>query len=215
MIGDEGDVILPGAFLDVAERFGLIREIDRWVVVNAIRLSAALDAAGEACRLAINLSGKACTDPELLPLVLRELERTGVDPTRLVLEITETALINDIDQACDWVRALRQVGCKFAIDDFGAGFSSFSYLRRLPVDYLKVDGSFVQNLPADAVNQHLVRSMVEMARGLGMQTVGEFVGDEETVRLIRACGVDFAQGFYVGRPQPITHWWPHLSVAYN
>lgn len=211
MIGEDGELILPGAFLEVAEKFGLIREIDRWVVTRALQLGGALRRLGANPRLAVNLSGKAFTDAELLPLILQHLERTGADPERLVLEITETALITDMAQAGDWVQALRRVGCKFAIDDFGSGFSSFSHLRRLSLDYLKIDGSYIKNLPADEANQHLVRSMVEIARGLGMQTIAEFVSDESTVRLIRACGVDYGQGFFLGRPAPLEHWWPDLN----
>ncbi|HWI65951.1 MAG TPA: EAL domain-containing protein [Symbiobacteriaceae bacterium] len=212
MVGDDGELIAPGAFLDVAEKFGLIREIDRWVVTRAIRLSSALKAQGETPQLAVNLSGKAFTDPELLPLIQRELAFTGVDPARLVIEITETALITDLAQASDWVKALRGAGCKFAIDDFGSGYTSFSHLRRLPLDYLKIDGSYIKNLPDDEANQHLVRSMVEMARGLGMQTIAEFVGDDATVGLIRACGVDYGQGFFLGKPAALETWWPAVRI---
>lgn len=213
MVGEDGALILPGAFLDVAEKFGQIREIDRWVVTHAIRLSAGLRELGEMPRLAVNLSGKAFTDPGLLPLILWELERTQVNPAQLVMEITETALITDMAQAGDWIQTLRKVGCKFAIDDFGSGFSSFSHLRRLPLDYLKIDGSYVRNLPYDESNQHLIRSMVEIARGLGMSTIAEFVGDEPTVRLIRECGVDYGQGFYLGKPAPLETWWPGIGRA--
>lgn len=200
MIGEDGEVIPPGAFLDVAERFGLIHEIDRWTVRRAIHLLADIRHQAADLSLAVNLSGKAFSDRELLPLIQRELAATGITPSRLVLEITETRAIADTGKALQFIQTLQGLGCCFAIDDFGAGFSSFGHLRNLPVEYLKIDGSFVRNLPADPVNQHLVKAMVEMARGMGKRTVAEFVGDDETVRLLREYGVNYAQGFHIGLP---------------
>ncbi len=200
---EDGEVVLPGAFLDVAERSGLIRAIDRWVVRQAIGIVAAETAAGRRITLEVNLSGKSITDPELLPLIARELRASGIEPADLIFEITETAAIADIEEARRFIATLKELGCRFAIDDFGVGFSSFYYLKHLPVDYLKIDGSFVSNLPRDLVDQHLVRAIVEVARGLGKQTVAEFVGDDQTVRLLRQFGVDYAQGYHTGRPRPV------------
>ena len=212
---EAGEVVLPGAFLDVAERSGLIRAIDRWVVRQAIGIIAAETAAGRQITLEVNLSGKSITDPELLPLIARELHQSGIDPADLVFEITETAAIADIDEARRFITTLKQLGCRFAIDDFGVGFSSFYYLKHLPVDYLKIDGSFVSNLARDLVDQHLVKAIVEVARGLGKQTIAEFVGDDQTVRLLRQFGVDFAQGYHTGRPRPVAEWLgsPHEAAA--
>lgn len=203
MLGDDHQLIPPGEFLEVAEGTGLIHAIDRWVVRQAIHLIAEQQRAGRALSLEVNLSGKAFVDAELLPMIKRELAITGVDPARLVLEITETAAIADMDKARGFIDTLTGLGCRFALDDFGTGFSSFSYLKHLPVHYLKIDGSFVRNLQHDSVDQHLVKGMVEVARGLGKQTIAEFVEDEATVRLLREYGVDFAQGYYVGRPGPL------------
>ncbi len=201
--GGGGEFVLPGMFLDVAERSGLIQDIDRWVVRQAIRLIAEHQAAGDDIRLEVNLSGKAFADQELLPMIQRELIAAGVDPGRLILEVTETAAIANVDEAEKFLRTLKALGCGFALDDFGVGFSSFSHLKHLPVDYLKIDGSFIRDLPRSTVDQHLVQAIVGVARGLGKRTIAEFVGDGETLRLLREYGVDFAQGYFIGRPMPL------------
>lgn len=203
MVGDGGEVIPPGSFLGVAERFGLVHQIDRWVVRRAIGIIADHRRAGQDLCLAVNLSGKAFADRELPNLIRRQLEENAIDPTRLVLEITETAAVADINQARQFVDLLRGLGCRFALDDFGVGFSSFYNLKHLPVDYLKIDGSFIRDLPRDAVDEHVVKAMVEVARGMGKQTVAEFVEDEETLRLLREYGVDYAQGYHIGRPRAL------------
>ncbi|HYF95196.1 MAG TPA: EAL domain-containing protein [Symbiobacteriaceae bacterium] len=204
MRGTEGEVIPPGEFLPVAERFGLIQPIDRWVVRQAIRIIADEAAQSRRVELEINLSGLAFSDNELLPLIRSELAETGIDPSCLILEITETTAISDLEQAHQFIATLRDLGCRFAIDDFGSGFASFAYLKHLQVDYLKIDGSFIENLVRDPVDQHLVKGMVEVARGLGKRTIAEFVGDAETMQMLREIGVDFAQGYYIGRPMPRT-----------
>ncbi len=202
-LADGGELVLPGLFLDTAERSGLIRDIDRWVVRRAIHLLAAYRSAGKELRLEANVSGKAFADPELLQMIERELITTGVDPAGLILEATETAAIANIDQAQKFLRTLKALGCGFALDDFGVGFSSFSHLKHLPVDYLKIDGSFIRDLPHSTVDQHLVQAIVDVAHGLGKRTIAEFVGDEQTLQLLRGYGVDFAQGYVIGRPAPL------------
>ncbi|HWI53930.1 MAG TPA: EAL domain-containing protein [Symbiobacteriaceae bacterium] len=204
MQGEHGEIIAPGEFLPVAERFGLIHAIDRWVVRQAIRIIAGEAQLGRRLVVEVNLSGLAFADSDLLPLIRSELAETGIDSSCLILEITETAAIADLDQARRFVATLRDLGCRFAIDDFGSGFASFAYLKHLPVDYLKIDGSFIENLIRDPVDQHLVKGMVEVARGLGKQTIAEFVGDYETLQMLRSFGVDYAQGYYIGRPVPRT-----------
>jgi diguanylate cyclase (GGDEF)-like protein/PAS domain S-box-containing protein len=202
-LADGGEFVLPGLFLDTAERSGLIQEIDRWVVRRAIDLIAEYRSAGQEIRLEVNLSGKAFADPELLHVIQRQLIATDADPASLILEVTETAAIANIDEAKKFLRTLKTLGCGFALDDFGVGFSSFSHLKHLPVDYLKIDGSFISDLPHSPVDQHLVQAMVAVARGLGKRTIAEFVGDDETLRLLREYGVDFAQGYFIGRPAPL------------
>jgi len=198
MTGERGEIIYPGAFLDIAERFGLIHAIDRWVVKRAIRLIAAHRQAGQDLGLVINVSAKALADDELLPLIKGELGVWSIDPRNLILEITETAAITNIYQAERFVTTLKQMGCRIGLDDFGVGFASFYHLKHLPVDYLKIDGSFIRDLPRDLVDRQLVQAMVAVARGLGKETIAEFVSDAETVTLLRKYGVDYAQGFHIG-----------------
>jgi diguanylate cyclase (GGDEF)-like protein/PAS domain S-box-containing protein len=199
MQGEDGGLIVPGLFLSQAERFGLIHAIDRWVVVHAIERLAVLRETSDH-RFAINLSGRAFEDSELLPLIRSTLTRTRLDPASLTFEITETAAISHMASAKDFIRDLRALNCRFALDDFGSGFSSYGYLKSLPADYLKIDGGFIENLAADPLDQALVQSMNQVAHALGKQTIAEFVEDAASLELLRAYGVDYAQGYYLGRP---------------
>ncbi|MGZ4202800.1 MAG: EAL domain-containing protein, partial [Thermoleophilaceae bacterium] len=194
------ELILPGAFLYMAERFGMAAELDRWVVANAVAL---LGGAPDELRLEVNLSAESLGDADLPRFVEERLSDAGIDPARLIFEVTETAAISNLAQARAFVQRLTGLGCGFALDDFGAGFGSFYYLKHLPLDYLKIDGEFVRNLPSSQIDQVLVASVVQIARGLGKQTIAEFVGDADTVDLLRALGVDYAQGFHTGRPMPV------------
>lgn len=212
LVTEDGRVLAPESFLGIAERFGLMRDIDRWVVARAIRLIGEQWRYGRELHLEVNLSGTAFADLEMLPWIQRELSAVGIDPAHLVLEITETAAVTDLNQASRFIETLKRLGCQFAVDDFGVGFSSFYYLKHLPVDLLKIDGSFIENLPHDPVNQNLVKAMVEMARGLGIQTVAEYVGDAETMAWLRDNGLDYAQGYYIGRPGPA---WEVLEACYG
>ncbi len=212
MRGVDGEIIAPGAFLHIAERSGLIRAIDRWVVCRAVAMLAAAEAAGQPLQLAVNLSGKAFSDAELLVEIRTVIQRSGADPRHLLFEVTESAAIADLQRAREFVLSLQELGCSFAVDDFGAGFSSFYYLKHLPVDLIKLDGSFVRNLPHDTADQHLVKAMVEVARGLGKRTIAEFVGDEETLALLRDFGVDYAQGYHVGRPRALAETLPAVAA---
>lgn len=202
MRDDQGGIVAPGAFLPVAERLGSIRAIDRWVVASAIDLLAIEKAEGRDTRVDVNISGRSFTDPDLLPLVQRKLEEMQVDPARLGIEITETAAILDLGKAREFIDQLNGIGCRFALDDFGSGFSSFAYLRELPIDSLKIDGSYIQRLATSPQDQHMVKAMVELAKGLGVSTVAEFVEDGETMRLLTSYGVDFGQGYYIHKPRP-------------
>jgi diguanylate cyclase (GGDEF)-like protein/PAS domain S-box-containing protein len=202
MKGEDGGLVPPGAFLPLAERKGLIQQIDRWVVRQAVRMLGSWgdDASGPS--LAINLSGKTLADTDMQAFIESTLDEHGVTPRRVIFEITETAAITNIAQARDFVHGLGQLGCRFALDDFGVGFTSFFHLKHLPVDFLKIDGAFVRELLDSTVDQHLVRAMTEVARGLGMQTVAEWVEDEATLELLRELRVDHVQGYHLGRPRP-------------
>ena len=195
----QDEVVLPGAFLPTAERSGQIHALDRWVVTQAI----ALLAEHPGLELEVNLSARSLDDEQLIDHVASELARSRVDPTRLILEITETATIANMQDARRLAEALGELGCRFAIDDFGTGFGSFSYLKHLPAAFLKIDGEFVQS-PRSRTDELVIEAIVGMAQGLGKQTIAEFVGDEETVTMLRAAGVDYAQGYYIGRPFPAT-----------
>jgi PAS domain S-box-containing protein len=194
MIGRDGRVIAPGLFMPAAARFGLIGEIDRWVLTTAIQWAA------RGRRVEANLSAESITDRELLLAIKDELQTSGADPSNIVFELTETALMHDPEAAERFARRLVALGCGLALDDFGTGFGSFTYLKRLPVKILKIDIEFVSDLPSNPVNQNLVKAIVSLAHGFGQQTIAEGVENEETRTLLRDYGVDFAQGFHVGRP---------------
>jgi diguanylate cyclase (GGDEF)-like protein/PAS domain S-box-containing protein len=203
MRGGSDEVIPPASFIPVAERFDLIQEIDQWVVRHALELLANGTSTGPGTCFDLNVSAKSMLDGRLSSSIGRELEVTGVDPRRLTFEITESAAIINIAQAAKFARSVKRLGAGFALDDFGAGFSSFYYLKHLDFDYLKIDGEFIRDLVNSPTDQVIVRAIVEMARGLNRQTIAEFVGDEPTVSLLRELGVDHAQGFHLGRPRPL------------
>ena len=201
MISEDGKVILPGGFMPAAERFGLIHSVDRWIVERAIRQLATLHTQGRQASFSINLSGRAFEDASLLPLIQNLLEDTGLEPTWVTFEITETAAIANLAAAEEFIGALKDIGCQFALDDFGSGFSSFAYLKHLPVDKLKIDGGFVKGMAHSTVDQAMVESMNQIAHALGKETIAECVENEETLQILREMGVDRAQGNYIGRPR--------------
>jgi diguanylate cyclase (GGDEF)-like protein/PAS domain S-box-containing protein len=209
--GDSGELIPPGTFLYIAEQFGLIQAIDRWVVTQAIGLIERLHGEGNTITLSVNLSGASMTDASLLELVERQLQATGIDPHALIFEVTETAAIVNIEKARRFAERLGELGCAFALDDFGAGFGSFYYLKHLPFDYLKIDGDFIRQLPASKADQLTVKAIVQIAHGLGKRTVAEFVGDDATLALLGRFGVDYAQGYFTGRPAAVGETWPPAS----
>jgi EAL domain-containing protein (putative c-di-GMP-specific phosphodiesterase class I) len=198
--GSSGPLVAPGRFLPAAERYGLVREIDRRVLDHVAALLGGRPESGPC--VAINLSALSVTDPTMLAHIARSLDRHGVDPARLIVEITETAAISDMERASAFCAGVQSLGCAVALDDFGAGFGSFQYLTRLPFDYLKLDGSFIRDLPRSLKDQLVVQALVGLARGMGVRTIAEYVTDRATLELLRRYGVDYAQGFEVGRPHP-------------
>ena len=198
MIGSSGEVISPGSFLPVAEKYSLIAEIDRWVVTQAVRLAAT------GRRVQANLSAVSFTNPDLLSVLIeRELEETGADPARIVFEITETAIASDFDAAETFAHTVSELGCELAIDDFGTGFGSLTYVRRLPIRYLKIDVQFVRDLVTTPSNLHVIRAIVSLARAFEIKTIAEGIEEERALDLLKAEGVDYGQGFLLGRPAPI------------
>ncbi len=203
MRDDGGGLVVPGEFLATAERFGLIGGIDRWVTQQAVRLIAAHNAEGRELTLEVNLSGQTMGDANFPDEVRRELTSSGIDPASLIFEVTETAAVADMEHARLFAQSLAKVGCRFALDDFGAGYASFYYLKHLPISYLKIDGEFVKELPNSRTDQLIVRALVQACEGLGIKTIAEFVTDQATMDMVRELGVDFAQGYHLGRPEPV------------
>jgi diguanylate cyclase (GGDEF)-like protein/PAS domain S-box-containing protein len=213
MRAPDGDMVLPGHFLYVAERVGLIGEIDRWVTTRAIELLARIQQTQPRHRLEVNLSGLSVGDEDLRVSIAETAAESTADPAGLIFEITETAAVQHIIAARDFAHALRDIGCRFALDDFGAGFGSFYYLKHLPFDYVKIDGEFIAACTTNLTDRLVIDSVVSIAQGLGKKTVAEFVIDEKTLDLLRRHGVDYAQGYHIGRPAPIDEAFPDLPVG--
>jgi diguanylate cyclase (GGDEF)-like protein/PAS domain S-box-containing protein len=203
MVGDDGELILPQTFLPAAERFGTITAIDRWVMIEAIRAMGRVAAAGGRLPLSVNVSARSAGDAELLEAIGSELTAAGVDPADLVVELTETAAVSDIPRARAFAEAVRALGCGFALDDFGAGFGSFSYLKHLPFDVLKIDGEFVANAEDNETDRLVISAVTGIAHGLGKTTIAEFIEDGPVIELLLAHGVDCGQGHHLGRPAPL------------
>jgi len=198
------EIVSPRSFIPAAERYGMMKEIDRWVIENA--LSAYAQEYGNSSKVcySINLSGNSLNDEGLLEWIVKQLRQFKVAPDRICFEITETAAIRNLNQAKQLIDALRAEGCRFALDDFGSGLSSFSYIKYLPVDYLKIDGSFVSELEQDATASAMVSAINEMGHVLGIQTVAEHVENAEILGILRDIGVDLVQGFALGEPTPLS-----------
>ncbi len=208
MLGDDGQLIAPYAFLPTAERFGLIPAVDRWVIARAIGL-----AAGHGSRFSINLSAKSLSEPDLVGFIADRVSAAGVDPASLTFEITETAAVTNVALARSFAEGLHDLGCRLSLDDFGAGFGTFSYLKHLPFDEVKIDGEFVSSCVSSSFDQMVIDAVVSMAGALGKTTVAEFTGDRETADLLRNAGVTHAQGFYLGRPGPLAPDGPAAGFA--
>jgi diguanylate cyclase (GGDEF)-like protein len=209
----DGSLMYPNEFLPLAERIGLMQEIDRWVVRRSIQMLKQVQGYDPGMRLEVNLSGPALTDDRLVETVLAEFAATGADPAGIIFEITETAAVSNLEQAREFIDKLRALGCQFALDDFGVGFSSFAHLKYLPVEYLKIDGSFIRDLANSPVDQHLVRAIVTAAKALGKKTIAEYVPDETTIRLLAEIGVDHAQGYGIGEAAPMPDWFSLADAA--
>jgi diguanylate cyclase (GGDEF)-like protein len=193
-------VILPAAFMPAANRFGLMVDIDRAVIRNAMEELARFRKLGHDIRFTLNLSGHVFNDTKLVGYVGENLEKNGLDPSMIVLEITEQVAVRQLVQARGLIQELMALGCRFALDDFGAGFSSFNYLKHLPVDYIKIDGGFIRNMANDPVDQAMVKSIIQVAKAVGKKTIAEYVQDDETLTMLQELGVNYAQGFHIGKP---------------
>jgi diguanylate cyclase (GGDEF)-like protein/PAS domain S-box-containing protein len=204
MRDENGRIVPPDSFIAAAERYGIIPNIDRWVVENALRwLVSEPDERARLAMCSINLSGQSLGDDKFLPFAIDQINRSGLDATKICFEITETTAVASFAQANRFIQALKELGCKFALDDFGAGMSSFGYLKNFPVDYLKIDGSFVREILHDPIDREMVRSINEIGHLTGKQTIAEFAENAEIIQMLRDIGVDFAQGYGVAQPQRI------------
>lgn len=197
-----GEMRLPGKFIQIAEQVGLIHQIDHYVIHHALKQLSQLQKQGKNVCFAINLSGLVIDTHRLLPFLEKTIADFEVDPIGIIFEITETVAVSNLQQAKNMMNAIKALGCRFSLDDFGVGFSSFNYMRELPVDIIKIDGIFIKNLDKNADDQLFVKALVDVAKGLNRKTIAEFVENEEILSLLRKYGVDFAQGYWIGRPQP-------------
>ncbi|MFZ5842790.1 MAG: EAL domain-containing protein [Pseudomonadota bacterium] len=204
MIDVDGSLVPPGMFLPAAERFNLVLMLDRWVVGRTFDWMAQQQRRGAPpITCAINLSGASINQPLFHQFVAEELQRSGVAPERVCFEVTETTAIANLQSARAFIQQMKQLGCAFALDDFGAGMSSFAYLRNLPVDYLKIDGVFVKDLASNAMDYAMVRAINEVGKVMGMKTIAEFVENDAVLAKLREIGVDYAQGYGIARPAPL------------
>ncbi len=205
LLDDDGSVLSPAKFIPTAERYHLMHLVDKWVVTNA------LDAIGQKWVdisiakpvFSINLSGQSFTSSGFAEFLKKKIAESGISPQNICFEITETAAISNIEEALVFIDSMKSIGCRFALDDFGAGLSSFGYLRNLPVDYLKIDGSLIREITSDIVALAMVSSICQIGQTMGLSLIAEFVGDEATRSILRKVGVDFMQGFLIGRPVPL------------
>jgi diguanylate cyclase (GGDEF)-like protein len=203
MIGEDGEVIAPGLFLPIAEQYDLIKKIDHWVISKAFKLLSSNETfLKKVTFCSINLSGQSMTDKSILNLIIEKFNETELSPSKICFEITETAAISNLNMARKFMGELKELGCKFALDDFGSGLSSFAYLKSLPVDYLKIDGMFVKDMAEDEVDHAMVKSINEIGQTLGMKTIAEFVENNLIKGMLKSLNVDYVQGYGIGKPQP-------------
>jgi diguanylate cyclase (GGDEF)-like protein/PAS domain S-box-containing protein len=201
---ETGRIVAPNDFIAAAERYGITPAIDRWVIENALRwLVSEADEREKLMLCSINLSGQSLGDDKFLPFVIDQFHRSGLDASKICFEITETAAVASFSQANRFIQALKELGCKFALDDFGTGLSSFGYLKHFPVDFLKIDGSFVREILRDPIDREMVRSINEIGHLTGKQTIAEFAENAEIIQMLTSLGVDYAQGYGIAQPQRV------------
>jgi len=199
----DGQLYTPEDFIPLAEKYNLMSGIDRWVVSHVIDWIEQHQEAAQLPRILINLSALSYIDEVFLAFLVNKLQSTSIDTTRLAFEITETAAVNNIELANNFLDRIREFGCRFALDDFGTGFSTFAYLKQLPIDYLKIDGSLVRSISHNSIDREMVRAINEVGHIVGAKTIAEFVENDEIVRTLKTLNVDFGQGFGLQRPAHI------------
>ncbi|MGF1615229.1 MAG: EAL domain-containing protein [Gammaproteobacteria bacterium] len=207
MLDFEDQLLLAEEFIPAAERYGLMRAIDRWVIRTVLQDYGECFARLPTAKIAINLSGNSLNDDSLLAFTRQAFTNSVLPPQRVCFEITETAAIDNLKQTRHFILEMKRIGCYFALDDFGSGLSSFAYLKNLPVDYLKIDGNFVRDMVDDTIDQAMVAAINQVGHTMGIQTVAEYAESEAVIEQLRRLGVDYAQGYGIGRPQPIEAFW--------
>ena len=208
MVNKEGDIVSPGSFLPAAERYNMITLIDEWVVEKSIQW---LTSQKNKVLISVNLSGMSLSNRDFLNFVVSKIKLHKINPELLCFEITETAAISHLSTAIHFMNVLKKLGCSFALDDFGSGLSSFSYLTSLPVDYLKIDGAFVMDIDKDPMHYAMVKSINEVGQVMGIKTIAEYAASQSIIDCLRAVGVDNAQGYAVARPVPLASITPATS----
>lgn len=206
MIDSDGAIIQPSDFIPIAERYNLMPAVDRWVIRNSIEAIARIQTTSEPLAQAIfsiNLSGASLADESIIGYIMDAADYNGVDPANICIEVTETSAILNLTSASRFIYILKERGFTFALDDFGSGFSSFSYLKNLPVDYLKIDGCFIRNMDRDSVDYTMVEAINSMCQVLGLKTIGEFAENDTIIGMLRKIGVDYAQGYGISKPLPL------------
>lgn len=202
MVDDYDNLILPAAFVPAAERYGLMLQIDRWVV-DEVLVRCAAGIARTGLHFSLNISADALGDAGFQSHLIEVLEGTPIPLSRLGFEITETAMVNQMENASQFVEKLRDMGCKVALDDFGNGVSSFNYLKTFSIDFIKIDGSFVRQVESNFVDSIIVESIHQVAHRLGARTIAEYVEDASIAARLHTIGVDLVQGYHIGRPEPL------------
>lgn len=201
---ESGELFSPAEFIPIAEKYNVMTEIDRWVFSHVLNWVVAHQDSFEIPNLLINLSGLSFINDAFLEFVEFQLQTRDIDPTKLAFEITETAAVDNMEKANVFIERIRAIGCSFALDDFGSGFSTFAYLKELPIDYLKIDGSLVKNIATDSIDREMVRAINEIGHTVGASTIAEFVEDEQALQYLREMGVDYAQGYGLCKPKALS-----------
>ena len=217
MRDEDGKIVQPNLFIPAAERYNLMSTLDRWVVHEALSQLADSNPEAESARytLAINLSGTSLSEDRFLDFVVNEMTRKKLPDGAICFEITETAAISNLSRVIHFMKELKKLGCKFSLDDFGSGLSSFTYLKNLPVDYLKIDGQFIRNVAEDKVDESMVRAINDVGRAMGIQTIAERVESREVLNKLSELGVQYAQGYYIARPTSVRTFEPWADEAYS
>jgi EAL domain-containing protein (putative c-di-GMP-specific phosphodiesterase class I) len=206
MLDRGGGIVMPGSFIPAAERYQLMAALDLHILRTLLRFLGALPpdiVRPDRAAFAVNLSGSSLGSPGLLESVLGEIRGSAIPPACLTFEITETAAIANLEESVRWMKGLKELGCRFSLDDFGSGLSSFTYLKNLKVDYLKIDGAFVRDIASNAIDCSMVEAIHRIGHQMGLKTVAEYVESDQTLALLRQIGVDYVQGNSVHCPEPL------------